>query len=178
MAITLSYFRFVFIEPCQAKTWFASELHYFAEQCTKELHVHIARNFIELVTQHLDIIRGDNEKEKSAIENVRVECGERSITLRRRDIADSEQSSKVPLTLKFATKVPLPCNVSVVDLNQTVQQTTSDILASLNKTGLTLNITGVVLEYDASKPPVVHKIGLVCDKGQALKGTKCGKTLS
>ena len=142
------------------------------------MHSRIVRNFIELVTQHLGTIAGGNGNEKSAIENVRVECEERSITFPRKDIVESEQSSKVPLILKFATKVPLPSNVSVVDLNQTTQQISSDILALLNKTDLTLNITGGVLEYDASKPPVVHIVGLACDKGQVLKGTKCGKTLS
>ena len=115
---------------------------------------------------------------KSYIENVRVECEERSITFPRRDIVDSELSSKVPVTLKFDTNVPLPSNVSLVDLNQTTQQMTSDILAFLNKTDLTLNITGVVLEYDASKPPVVDIVGLLCDKGHVLKGTECGKTWS
>jgi len=103
-----------------------------------------------------------------------VECGQQSGTLQRRDIADSEQASKVPLTVNFDVKVPLPSNASLVNLNQTTQQISSTILASLNETDLTL-ISGVVLEYDASKPPVVLVVGLVCDKGQVLKGTKCGK---
>ena len=155
------------IEQCQAKALLASNLPYLAEQCTEEMQALIAKNFIELITKHL-----------GTIENVQVECEERSITLPRRDIVNSEQSPKVPLTLKFDTKVPLPSNVSVADLNRTTQQMTRDILAFLNKTNLTLNITGVMLEYDASKPPVVHTVGLVCDKGQVLKGTKWGKTWS
>lgn len=178
MTINLFCFCFEPIEPCQAKTLLSSELHYFAEQCTEEMHARIARSFIELVTQLLSTIGGGNGNEKGAIEHVRIECEERSITLRRRDTVDSEKSSRVPLTLKFDAKVPLLSNVSMVVLNQTTQQMTSDILASLNKTDLTLNITGVVLEYDTSKPPVVHILGLVCDKGQVLKGTKCGKTWS
>ena len=177
--MTIDFCCFCFsIEQCQAKALLASNLHYLAEQCTEEIQALIAKNFIDLITQHLGTIGGGNGNEKRAIENVHVECEERSIILRRRDIVDREQSSKVPLTLKFATKVPLPSNVSVVDLNQTTQQMTGDILAFLNKTDLTLNITEVVLEYDASKPPVVHTVGLVCDKGLVLRGTKCGKTWS
>ena len=177
MTFKLCCFCF-FVEPCQAKTLLASKLHYLAEQCTEKMQPLIARNFIELVTQHLRSVGGGSGNEKSAIENVRVKCGERGMTLRRRDIVDSEQFSKVPLTLEFDTKLQLPSNVSVVDLNQTTQQMASDILAFLNKTDLTLNITGVVLEHDALKPPTVHKVGLVSDKGQVLKGTKCGKTSS
>lgn len=140
------------------------------------MHALIARNFIALYTVYLGTIGECDGNEECTIENVEVECGEQSGTLRRRDVADSQQASKVPLTVKFAVKVPLPSNASAVDLNQTTQQISSNILASLNETDLTLNISGVVLEYDVSKPPVVRIVGLVCDKGQVLKGTKCGKT--
>lgn len=140
------------------------------------MHALIARNFIALYTVYLGTIGECDGNEECTIENVEVECGEQSGTLRRRDVADSQQASKVPLTVKLAVKVPLPSNASAVDLNQTTQQISSNILASLNETDLTLNISGVVLEYDVSKPPVVRIVGLVCDKGQVLKGTKCGKT--
>lgn len=139
------------------------------------MHARIASNFIELVSQHLGTIEGGDGNEKGVIESVQVECGERSITLRRRDIVDSEQSSKVPLTLKFAVKVPLPSNTSVIDLNQTTKKISSALGDSLNETDLTLNISGVVLEYDESNPPVVRVVGLFCDKGQILQGTNCGK---
>ena len=162
----------VFIETCQAKTLLASEFHYLAEECTEELHARIASSFTELVIRDFLTIGGGSEI--CAIENILVECGERSITLRRRDIVDSVQTSKVPITVKFAVKVPLPGNVSVVDLNQTTQQIRNEILVSLNETDLTLNISGVFLEYDASNPPVLHTVGLVCDRGQ-VQGTKCGK---
>ena len=140
------------------------------------MHARIASSFIELVTQHLGTTEGGVGNEKCAIENVQVECGERSIRLRRSDIVDSKQFSKVPLTLKFAVKVPLPSNAFVVDLNQTTQEISSDLVDSLNETDLTLNISGVVLEYDESNPPLVRLVGLFCDKGQILKGTHCGKT--
>jgi len=70
-------------------------------------------------------------------------------------------------------KVPLPSNASLVDLNQTTQRLSSNVLTSLNKTDPTLNIGGIVLKCDASKPPVVRVKGLGCDKGQVLKGIKC-----
>ena len=154
----------------------ASELHYLANQCTEKMHASIASNFIALYTQYLGTVGGCDGDVECTIENVEVECGGQSGTLRKRDIPDIQQPSKVPLIMKFAVKVPLPSNASMADLNQTTQQISNDILASLNETDLTLNVSGVVLEYDATRPPVVRILGLVCDKGQVLKGTKCGKT--
>ena len=139
------------------------------------MHASIASNFIALYTLYLGAVGDCDGNEQCTIENVDVECGEQSGTLRRRDIADSEQAFKVPLTVKFAVKVPLPRNTSMTGLNLTTQQISSNILASLNETDLTLNISGVVLEYDQSKPPVVRIVGLVCGKGQVLTETKCGK---
>jgi len=165
------------LESRQAETLLALAYHYLADQCTEEMHASIASNFIALYTLYLGAVGGCDGNKECTIDNVNVECGEQSGTLRRRDIADSEQASKVPLTVTFAVKVPLPSNTSVVDLNQTTQQISSTILASLNETDLSLNISGVVLEYDPSKPPAVRVVGLVCDKGQVLKGTKCGKNL-
>ena len=140
------------------------------------MHARIASNFIALYSQYLGTIGGCDEDVECTIENVEVECGGQSGNLRRRDIADGEQPSKVPLTVKFAVKVPLPSNASVANVDQTTQQIASDIFASLNETDLTLNVSGVVLEYDKTRPPVVRILGIVCDKGQVLKGTKCGKT--
>ncbi|XP_020610357.1 netrin receptor UNC5A-like isoform X2 [Orbicella faveolata] len=157
----------------QAKVLLSSELHYLAKQCTEEKHAFVASDSVERFTKLLGTIGGCDGSEKCAIENVQVECEERSVTLRRTDIVGIKQASKVPVTVKFALRVPLPSNTSVVSLNQTTQQVSSNILASLNETDLTLNISGVVLEYDPSKPPVVRIVGLVCDKGQLPKGTKC-----
>lgn len=173
--LIIIYFSFFFIESCEATTLLASELHYLAEQCTEGMHAGIASNFTELVTRHLGTVGGGSEK--CAIENVEVACGKRSIILRRRDIVDSVQSSKVPLTVTFAVKVPLPGNASVVGLNQTTQKISSEILGFLNETDLSLNNSGVFLEYDVSKPPVVRIIGPVCDKGK-VQGAKRGKTWS
>ena len=169
------YFSFIYLETRQAETLLDLAYHYLADQCTGEMYASIASNFIALYTLYLGTVGGCDGNEECTIENVDVECGEQSGTLRRRDIADSEQASKVPITVKFAVKVPLPSNASLVELNDTTQQISSNILASLNETDLTLNISGVVLEYDPSKPPVVRIVGLVCDKGQVLRGLKCGK---
>ena len=153
----------------------ALEYHYLADQCTEEMHDSIARNFIALYTLYLSTVGDCDGNKECTIENVDVECGKKSGTRRRRDISDSTQTSKVPLTVKFNVKVPLPSNTSMIGLNQTTQQISSNILASLKEANLNLNISGVVLEYDPSKPPVVRIVRLVCDKGQVLKGTKCGK---
>ena len=131
-------------------------------------------NFIALYTQYVGTLGGCHGNEDCTIENVKVECAGQGITLGRRRLVYSELASKVPLTMRFAVKIPLPSNVSLVDLNQTTQRLSSNVLTSL-KTDLSLNRSGVVLEYDASKPPLVRVVSLVCDKGQVLKGTKCGK---
>ena len=153
----------------------ALEYHYLADQCTEEMHESIVLNFIPLYTLYLGTVGDCDGNEECTIANVDVECGDQSGARRRRDIANSEQASKVPLTVKFDVKVPLPSNASMIGLNQTTQQISSNILASLKEANLTLNINGVVLEYDPSKPPLVQIVGLVCDKGQVLKGTECGK---
>lgn len=166
---------FISLETRPAQTLLALEYHYLSDKCTEEIHDSIASNFIALYTTYLSTIGGCDENEECTIENVGVECGDQSGTLRRRDLADSEQASKVPLTVKFDLRVPLPSNASMVGLNETTEQISSDILASLNEAELTLNVSGVVLEYDSSKPPVVRIVGIVCDKGEVLKETHCGK---
>ena len=141
------------------------------------MHAQIASNFMALYTLYLGTVGGCDETEECSVENVKVECGEHNAPLRRRDLYDAKKTSKVPITVKFSVKVPLPSKTSQADLNQTTQQLSSDILLVLNKTDLNLNISGIVLEYDTSKPPVFRFVGLVCDEGQVLRGTKCGKTL-
>ena len=143
------------------------------------MQAQIASNFIALYTQYLSIAVDCHDNGGCTIQNVEVECGEHIGPLRRRDISDSKLISKVqiPLTVKFTVKIPLPSNASLVDLNDTTEQISSDILAVLNEADLNLRIGGVVLEYDTSKPPVFRFVGLVCYKGQILRGTKCGKSL-
>ena len=154
----------------------AAELHYLADKCTEKMNDRTASNFIALYTKYLGKLGSFNGNENCSIENVHVECEEQDIARSIRGSAYSELASELPLTVEFAVKVPLPSNASLVDLNQTTQRLSSNVLKSLNETDLTLTIGGVVLKYDASKPPVVRVNGLVCDKGQVLKGTNCGKT--
>jgi len=135
-----------------------------------------ASNFTALYTQYLGTLGGFNGNEDCTIENVHVKCEEQNITLSIRRTPYSELASERPLTVEFALKVPLPSNASLVDLNQTTQRLSNNVLTSLNETDLTVNIGGVVLRYDTSKPPVVRVTGLVCDKGQVRKGINCGKT--
>ena len=95
--------------------------------------------------------------------------------LGRKLIVYGDQPSKVPLTVNSTVKVTLPSNASFVDVNQTIQRLSSNVRKFLMETDLTLNFNGAVLEYDASNPPVLGVGSLVCDKGQVVKGTKCGK---
>ena len=165
----------IFTGTREATTVLASELHYLADQCTEKMHAQIASNFIALYTMYLGTVGGCDENEKCTIENVEVQCGEHIGTLRRRDISDSKQTPKVPVTVKFALKVPLLSVAYQDDLKETIEQISSDILSAVNEADLNLNISRDVLEYDTSKPPVFRFIGLVCDKGQILRRTKCGK---
>ena len=83
----------------------------------------------------------------------------------------------VPLTMRFALKVPLPVNASLVDLNETAELLSNDLLSTLNETDLNLNISGIVIKYDTSRAPQLRLVSLVCGKGQVQRGTHCGKKL-
>ena len=152
------------------------DLHYLVGQCGGEdVNEVIAANFIELFKNSpFGMAGGCNGQ--CTINNVRVVCGENQTEARRRrDAANDKQTSKIPLTVYFALKVPLPSNASLVNLNQTALQISNNMLEALNETDLDLNISGVVIEYDSSKLPVFRLISLVCDNGQVQRGTKCGK---
>lgn len=174
---TSIHFGFVFIGTHQAQVVFAIELHYLADKCPKERNARPDSNFIAFYTQYLATLSGWYGNEDCTIESVErpVKCAEPGIRFGRRRIVYSKQGIKVPLSVRFVVKVLLPSNVSFADLNQTTQGLSSNVLTSL-ETDQPLNISGVVLEHDASKPPDIRVDGLVCDKGQVLKGTKCGKT--
>lgn len=134
----------------------------------------IAGNFIELFRNSPFGMAGGCNGQCS-IENVRVECGNQKEARRRREAADGKQTSKISLAVYFSLKTPLPRNASLLDLNQTSQQISNNLLEALKKTDLNLNISGVVIEYDSSKPPVFRLTSLVCSKGQVQRGTRCGK---
>lgn len=151
-------------------------LHYLAGQCGKEtMNEVIAGNFIELFKNSpFGMAGGCNGK--CTIDNVRVVCGENQTEARRkRNAANDEQTSKIHLTVYFSLKIPLPSNASLADLNQTNAQILSNMLKALNDTDLNLNVSGVVIEYDASKLPVFSLISFLCKKGQVQRGAKCGK---
>ncbi len=134
----------------------------------------IASNFIELFRNSpFGMAGGCNGQ--CTIDNVRVVCGDETEARRKRDAADDKQTSKIPLTVYFTLKVPLPTNDSLNNLNQTTLQISNSMIEALNDTDLNQNISGVVMEYDTSKPPVFRFVGLLCDKGQVLRGTTCGK---
>ena len=137
----------------------------------------IAGNFIELFRKSLFGMAGGCN-EQCSIENVRVECGNQTVARRRREATDGKQTSKISLAVYFALKTPLPSNASLLGLNQTSQQISNNLLEALKKTDLNLNISGVVIQYDSSKPPVFRLTSLVCDKGQVQRGIRCGKRFS
>ncbi|KAL9960417.1 hypothetical protein ACROYT_G033872 [Oculina patagonica] len=149
------------------------DLHYLAKQCSgANMNEVIASNFIELFRNSpFGMAGGCNGQ--CTIDNVRVVCGDETEARRKRDAADDKQTSKIPLTVYFTLKVPLPTNDSLNNLNQTTLQISNSMIEALNDTDLNQNISGVVMEYDTSKPPVFRFVGLLCDKGQVLRGTTC-----
>ena len=150
-------------------------LHYLVDKCGEQnMNDVIAGNFIELFRNSLFGMAGGCNGQ-CLIENVRVECGNQTEVRRRREAADGKQTSRISLVVYFDLKTPLPSNASLLDLNQTSQQISNDLLEALQKIDLNLDISGVVIEYDSSKPPVFRLTSLVCSKGQVQRGTRCGK---
>ena len=146
------------------------DLHYLVDECGDEsVNEVIASNFIELFQNSAFGMAGGCDGQ-CTIDNVEVECGE-TRTRRRRE------TPNVPLTVRFALKVPLPTNASLLDLNQTAELISNNLLSTLNETDLNLNISGIVIEYDTSRPPQLRLVSLVCGKGQVQRGTQCGKKL-
>ena len=151
------------------------DVHYLVDKCGGEsVNEVIAGNFIDLFSNSpFGMAGGCNGK--CTIDNVRVECGNQTEARRRRKAADGKQAFKIPLTVHFSLKVPLPSNAPLFDLNQTSQQISNNLLEALNETDLTLDINGVIIVYDLSKPPVFRLTSLVCSEGQVQRGTRCGK---
>ncbi|KAK2557468.1 Low-density lipoprotein receptor-related protein 6, partial [Acropora cervicornis] len=146
---------------------FNGRYHYLTNNCNKDLTEEIVANFKALLFgspfgQH---ICGSIPDCQNNIK-VDVNCGEQ--TRRRRDTTAS-----VPLTVNFAVEVPL-ANYSntLFDVNETSLQISNDILAALEPAA-SLNITGVVIVVDTTRPPEIHLTSFVCGDGQVLVGTKC-----
>lgn len=130
----------------------------------------IAQNFINLFksfSSGLDIC--EKRPAVCTIQNVKVECGKQT---RRKKVT----TATIPLTATFALKVPLSnSSNSSLDLNQTSLQISNDILAALEKVDMSLNVTGVVIVEDTTRPPEIRLTRLLCDEGQVQSGTICGK---
>ncbi|XP_068706774.1 uncharacterized protein [Montipora foliosa] len=155
----------------QAQLAWNAEFHYLTDECGgEEMDAVIANNFIELLRRSLFGMAGACN-EDCKIENVQVECGEK--TRRKRDVDDNKRTATIPLTVSFVLKVPLPSNSSQSDLNATSLQILNNIQAALNESDMTLNISGMFIEADPSKPPKLRFFRLVCDQGQVQRGTTC-----
>ncbi|XP_022803616.1 sushi, von Willebrand factor type A, EGF and pentraxin domain-containing protein 1-like isoform X2 [Stylophora pistillata] len=142
------------------------DLHYLIDECGNEsVNEVIASNFIQLF-QNSVFGKAGGCNGQCTIDNVEVDCGERGKRRRR-------ETPSVPLTVRFALKVPLPANASLVDLNQTAELLSNNLLSTLNESDLNLNISGIVIEYDTSRPPHLRLASLICGKGQVQRGTQC-----
>ncbi|CAH3164729.1 unnamed protein product [Pocillopora meandrina] len=160
-------------ETRQATTLLKIQLHYLADQCSEQIHHQIASNFIALYTTYLGPDNGCDSLGLCTIENVEVECGDQTGTLRKRDLGSNPLSSRISLSISFDFKVPLPRNTTAADLNQTTEEISSNLLLKFNRTDVNLNISGISLVFDASKPPQVRFVRLLRDSGQVLRGSKC-----
>lgn len=150
--------------------WFNGQYHYLTDTCSKDLTEEIVAKFKSLLLgspfgQHICQIIPDCENDV----NVDVTCGEQ--TRRRRDSA-----AVLPLSVNFALKVPLSnySSNTLLDQNETSLQISNDILAALEPAA-SLNITGIVIVVDTTRPPEIYLASFVCGDGQVLIATKCGK---
>lgn len=133
----------------------------------------IASNFIELFKNSAFGMAGGCGLNKCTIDNVRVVCGGQTRSRRSRATAsDTDQALNISLAVYFFLDVPIMSNVSLVDLNRTLP---SKFTSDLERADLNLNISDTIIEYDPSKPPIFRLVRLLCDAGQVLRGTSCGK---
>ena len=135
----------------------------------------IAGNFIQLLKRTSFGQAGAcSTTPQCRIENVKVECGETA--RRRRDTTSVKQNATVPLKVSFSIKIPLNVHSNAsLDLNQTSQQISNDVIAALEKVDMTLNVSGIIIQIDPSKPPEIRLTRLVCEEGQVQSGAICGK---
>ncbi|XP_044165691.1 low-density lipoprotein receptor-related protein 4-like isoform X3 [Acropora millepora] len=149
------------------KAWIHGQYHYLTNNCNKDPANEIVAKFKILLLRSLwglHRCRSISDCQKIKVD---VDCGEQ--TRRKRDTAEL-----LPLSVNFALKVPLSnysSNTSL-DLNETSLQISNDILAALEPVA-SLNITGVVIVVDTTRPPEIQLISFICDDGQVLIGTKC-----
>ena len=151
--------------------WFNGQYHYLTDNCSKDRTEEIVANFKALLFRSSigHHICGSIPDCQNNI-NFDVDCGEQ--TRRRRDTTAS-----VPLTVNLALKVPLSnYSNTLLKPSKTSLQISSNPLAALEPAA-TLNITGVVIVADTTRPPETHLTSFVCGDRQVPSGTRCGKDL-
>ena len=135
----------------------------------------IARNFIELLKKSpFGQVGACSDVSQCNIQNVKVECG--VTTRRKRDTTSNQNTGTIPLTVSFSLQIPLSGDLNTsVDINQTSVQISKEVLTVLSKVDMTLNVSGMVIRTDPSKPPQFQLSRLVCEEGQVQSGVMCGK---
>ena len=151
------------------KAWFRGQYHYLTNNCNESLTDKIVDNFKDLLLKSVWGLHRCHSTPDCENVAVDVDCGEQ--TRRKRDTA-----ALLPLSVNFALKVRLSnySSNTLLDLNETSLQISNDILAALEPAA-SLNITGVVIVVDTTRPPVIQLTSFICEDGQVLIGTKCGK---
>ena len=127
------------------------QLHYLADQCSQQINQQIASNFIALYTTYLGPDNDCNSLGLCTIENVEVECGDQTGTLRKRDLGSNQLSSRISLSISFDLKVPLPENTTAADLNQTTEEISSNLLLKFNRADVNLKYQWDFLSFRCFK---------------------------
>ena len=168
MELLFGYELIFILETHKPKgAFFYGHFHYLTDKCGGErMNEQIASKFIELMMRtSFGWAGGCYGNPHCKIENVRVRCGQQ--TRRKRDTVDGKETARVPLTISFTLKVPMPnYHYKFLDLNQTSLQKTSNIR---------LYVSGVVIVTDSSRPPEVLLARLICGKGQMQSEASGGK---
>ncbi|PFX24406.1 sushi, von Willebrand factor type A, EGF and pentraxin domain-containing protein 1-like isoform X3 [Stylophora pistillata] len=133
----------------------------------------VAKEFIALFKQHpIGLFGGCLRNDKCKIENVRVECGTRTRTRKRRGTFKTKKTPITYIQVQFTVTVPLT-NTSNQELNKTTKEISQNFRSDLENMDLDLNISGVEMRLDKSTPPVIAIQDYVCDKGQVKIKSHC-----
>ena len=127
------------------------QLHYLADQCSQQINQQIASNFIALYTTYLGPDNDCDSLGLCTFENVEVECGDQTGTLRKRDLGSNQLSSRISLSISFDLKVPLPENTTEADLNQTTEEISSNLLLKFNRADVNLKYQWDFLSFRCFK---------------------------
>lgn len=152
------------------------QYHYLTDKCGgNQMNERIASSFIALLMKTPFGFAGAcSSNPDCKIENVRVHCGAHS--RRKRDLIARKQGAPITLTVSFALKLPLlGYNNETFEIKELTDQISKDVLSSLEKADLTLNVSGVILQRDSSNSLDIRFISFSCDEGQLQIGNSCGK---